>query len=462
MKILMTGGTGFIGRQLGIFLTQNNHTIHCLCRDPLKEGKINTYPANYYKWDGDKDLPPEDSLKDIDAVVHLAGENIAAKRWSPEYKTQLINSRVQSAKNIFDALKKYQIKPSVFIGASAVGFYGDRGDTLLNENSTKGTGFLSDLCEHWEKASEEAHSLEIRRCILRFGLVVSEQGGILDETVQLSHRGVLGRLGFFGTQWMSWISLNDLCHLIIWCLETSSCQGVYNAVSENPVQNKDFVREINSTLKNSSFLPVPSHALKLVLGERSTLLLSSQRLKPSRATSEGFTFRDKSFSDLLKSIFPNWVSGQYLLHTKLWLDDNQQKVFEFFKDENNLERITPSDLSFKIISKSTKNIQKDTLIKYKLKIHGIGFKWMTKIKDFNEPQSFTDIQLKGPYKTWEHTHSFSKLCAGTLIDDKVIFKLPFGIFGRIIAFIFVVKDIKRIFKYRAEKISLLYKSKTDS
>jgi len=460
MKILLTGGTGFVGRQLGILLTQKGHDIHCLCRDPMKESKTNTYPAKYYKWDGTKELPPEEALKDIDAVIHLAGENIAAKRWTEQHKKQLIDSRVQSTQNIFDALKKYQTQPSVFIGASAVGFYGDRGDTTLNENSEKGAGFLSDLCEQWENSSQNAHELKIRRCILRFGLVVSEQGGILDETIQLSHRGVLGKLSLSGKQWMSWISLNDLCHLICWCLENQTSQGVYNAVSANPVQNKDFVQQINSALKNLLFLPVPSYILKLVLGERSTLLLSSQRVEPSRATSEGFEFHDNSFSEVLSRTFPNWISGQYLFHTRLWLKEEQKKVFNFFKDENNLERITPSNLNFKILSKSTENIQKNTLIKYKLKVHGINFKWSTKIKDFDEPQSFTDIQLKGPYKKWEHTHSFSKLSHGTLIDDKVIVKLPFGIFGRIFAFVFVLKDIKRIFKYRAETISSIYQKKS--
>ncbi len=304
MKILLTGGTGFVGKELGVLLTSKGYEINCLCRNPQKESKTNTYPANYYKWDGEKDVPSAESLEGVDVVIHLAGENIASQRWTKSYKEKLINSRVASTKNLMEGLRKAKNKPSLFISASAVGYYGNQGECKLDENSPKGNDFLADLCEQWENASLECESLNIRRCVLRFGLVMSELGGFLDQTARMSLHRILSRSGLSGTQWMSWVALKDLCKLMVWCIENNEAQGVYNAVSEGALQNKNFVHILSKTFKNPFLPPVPAFLLKLVLGERSALLLSSQNVGMSRAVKEGFSFEYNNFETFLSEIGP--------------------------------------------------------------------------------------------------------------------------------------------------------------
>jgi ligand-binding SRPBCC domain-containing protein len=206
-------------------------------------------------------------------------------------------------------------------------------------------------------------------------------------------------------------------------------------------------------------LPAPKLALKLLLGEMSTILLTGQKVIPQNFLDLNFEFKYRSIKDALREEVKEVVNGERVFEQHQWLPSPPSEVFPFFSDEYNLEKITPDFLGFKVTGKNTDQIQSGTLIDYKLKIHGITIKWKTEILEFVEGQHFVDQQLKGPYKKWFHRHEFHEVKSGTLMIDHVTYKPPFGFLGRLLAGAYIRKDVTKIFKYRFKMIEELYKEK---
>ncbi len=444
MRVLMTGATGLIGKEIGKRLIEKGHTVTALVRNTDEARKNLPFPARLVAWKAGDEIPRE-ALKEVEGVINLAGESIAGGRWTPERKKRILNSRVETTRALVEACGGVK----VFVSGSATGLYGDRGDEILDETSTKGEGFLADVVEKWE--AELQPLVKPRVAIIRTSVVFAKHGGALEKLLPLFERGVAGKLGD-GQQWMSWIHLDDIARLFIFALENENAKGPLNGSAPEPVRNERFTKELARALGKSTFLPVPEVALKLALGEMSTSVLDSQRVLPKKAEELGFKFDYPEVVSALTEIARPYRDNHHEMFSEQWLPLKPEELFPFYCDEKNLERLTPPFLKFNVVGKSTDEIQTGTLIDYKLSLHGLPFGWRTEIRDWEPNKRFVDTQLKGPYSRWYHEHDFIPLGGGTLIRDRVSYKLPLGALGDTLAGWKVTGDVKKIFDYRREVI----------
>jgi uncharacterized protein (TIGR01777 family) len=298
VKITISGASGLIGRRLLKTLSAEGHALHVLSRHAGTNmpGGVRLSP-----WDPLKGEPPADSLRDADAVIHLAGEPVA-QRWTADVKQRIRDSRVTGTRNLVEALKKLTPRPPVLVSASAIGYYGTRGDEILAETASPGSGFLPEVCAAWESQARAAEALGIRVVTLRIGIVLDTRGGALPRMLTPFRMGVGGKLAS-GKQWMSWIHLQDLVGLFHLALD-QPLSGPVNGVSPYPVNNADFTRALASALHRPAIFPVPAFALKTLFGEMAEVLLASQRVAPKAAEAAGFRFRfpqlEPALADLLK------------------------------------------------------------------------------------------------------------------------------------------------------------------
>lgn len=285
VNIAITGASGLIGRGLIKLLSSQGHTVLVLSR----HGGTNLPPnVRLAVWDPEKGEPSEGALRDTDAVIHLAGENVA-QRWTPDAKRRIRESRELGTRNLVCALARLARRPSVLVCASAVGYYGSRGDEALTESSPPGAGFLSEVCTAWEREAVAAEALGIRVVRVRTGVMLDARGGAFQRMLPPFRLGAGGKLGD-GRQWMPWIHHQDLAELFRWAAE-KPIRGALNAVAPNPVTNADFTQELARALHRPAILPVPKFALRLMFGEMAEILLASQRVMPNAAIAAGFAFR---------------------------------------------------------------------------------------------------------------------------------------------------------------------------
>jgi hypothetical protein len=301
MKVLITGATGFVGKALAKALHEKGHEVSALSRNPEKAKERLPFLKNAFRWNWRSEDPPLAAFKDCDAVINLAGENISSKRWTESEKKEIFDSRVRSTEKLVSVLKKIPHKLKVFISTSAVGFYGDRGEEVLTESSPLGWGFLPNLTYAWEEEARKIQKFGIRTVILRLGVVLGKNGGMLKKIPPIFKLGLGGPLGN-GKQWLSWIRLEDLVDLFQLALEKNSMEGVYNAVSPSPVTNSDFTEAIGKLLNRPTFLKAPRFALKLFLGQvADELLLASQKVSAEKILKAGFTFKYPEINSALKN-----------------------------------------------------------------------------------------------------------------------------------------------------------------
>lgn len=294
MKILITGASGLVGRSLMRFLLNQGHDVFALVRSPSKITEIK--PQNIFAWDFTQ-IPDLKALKGMDAVIHLIGESVADKRWTEARKKELKDSRVISTRNLVSAFGKLekQDRPNVFISTSGTGFYGDTGDTITDESGPLGNDFLAGICKEWEAEAHVPAELGMRFVIMRFGLVLSSEGGFLSKMAPV----VLGS----GQQWMSWIHIYDIHRFIIAAVENDKMQGEYNLVSETPVTNKDLTKTYAKVKGFPFTLSAPAFGLKIALGELSSAVLASQRIIPKRLLESGFKFQFSSLEKALEDVY---------------------------------------------------------------------------------------------------------------------------------------------------------------
>jgi uncharacterized protein (TIGR01777 family) len=292
-SVLISGSSGLIGNALVVALRADGHDVRCLVRGAVAApGQISWNPA--------QPLAPE-SVSGFDAVVHLAGESIAT-RWTEAKKRRIIESRVPATQNLVSALAKAQQRPRVFICASAIGYYGDRGEEILPEDSPSGEGFAAEVCCHWEAAAQAAASVGIRAVQIRTGVVLSAAGGALAKMLPPFRLGLGGNVGN-GHQWMSWIDLRDEVGAIQHLLATDSIHGPVNMVSPNPVRNAEFTKTLASVLHRPAIFPMPAFAARLAFGQMADeLLLASQRVQPAKLASSGYRFEYPDLRIALASI----------------------------------------------------------------------------------------------------------------------------------------------------------------
>lgn len=447
MKILITGGTGLIGQHLGKELVHQGHSLVVVTRDQKKASRELSYPAELIEADLNQGPLLDSRVQSIEAVIHLAGESVADSNWSQARKDAIKESRRRGTRNLVLSFKDNP--PRVFISASAIGYYGDRGDEELTEASSKGQGFLADVCEAWEDEvlKSTLMSKEMRGVSFRLGLVLSPHGGALAKLIPVFQNGVGGSLNG-GQAWMSWIHIQDVVRLFSWALTEEKASGVINATAPVPIRNQLFTQELARALAVSVGPPVPGIALKLLYGEMSEAILGSQKVIPCRALDLGYEFRWRLSEDALEDVCKYHRGGHQVLISEQYLPFKKEKIFSFFSNAANLEKITPPLLEFHMQPLSNPDLRAGSLINYKLKVHGVPMRWQTRIEDWNPPHQFSDMQLKGPYSKWFHVHRFEDLGPGTLMTDIVRYRVPLGWLGRLAAGSFVRGDIEKIFAFR--------------
>jgi uncharacterized protein (TIGR01777 family) len=284
MKVLLSGGSGMLGLALGKVLIEQGAAITRLVRRPASA------PGELYWNPATGEMPATAELEGFSAAIHLSGANVASRRWTEAYKREMSESRVTTTRLLSQSLAKLQNPPSVLVAASAIGFYGDRGDQILDENSASGKGYFPDLCAAWEAATKPAEEAGIRVVHLRTSMVLGADAGALAKLAPLFRLGLGGRLGT-GRQWMSWISEADAVSAVLLALNHPQLSGPVNLTSPNPVTNAAFTRELGHAVHRPAILPAPAFALRLAFGEMADeALLASTRAVPKRLLDAGFTF----------------------------------------------------------------------------------------------------------------------------------------------------------------------------
>lgn len=295
MNILVSGSRGLVGSALVPALEAGGHTVRRLVRGPAEDVDVS--------WDPDGETIDAAALPGTEAVVHLAGEGIAQRRWSEEQKARIRDSRVRGTTLLAEALADLATPPRVLVSGSAVGYYGDRGDETLTEDSPPGDDFLAEVCRQWEAATDPAERVGVRVVHIRTGIVLAAGGGSLQRQFQLFRLGLGGRLGT-GRQYLSWIALDDgvgaICHL----LETATARGAHNLTSPQPVTNAELTRTLARVLRRPAVIPVPAVALDIALGKglARSLALASQRVLPDRLMASGYEFRHPDLESALRDL----------------------------------------------------------------------------------------------------------------------------------------------------------------
>ncbi len=453
MRIVLTGATGFVGQPLARHLVARGHELVALSRD--LHGATAKLPTRCrcVAWEPTSGRLDANAIAGADAIIHLAGEGVGDKPWTADRKQEILSSRTDTSRTLVSTIRDLAParRPKALISASAIGFYGDRGQEVLDEQSAPGEGFLAEVCKAWEHETRAAADLGLRAAVIRIGIVLGKDGGALAKMLPPFQLGVGGRLGD-GSHWMSWIHIDDLVALFAQAVESTTWPSVVNGVAPNPLTNADFTKALGAALRRPTLIPVPRFALNLALGEMSSLLFASQRVLPTAAQGAGFTFQYPTIDGALAQIF----DGVHEIDAEQWIDHPLDAVFAFFSDARNLERLTPAFLKFRVLGSSTPTLRKGTLIDYQLSLHGLPIRWQSRIESWQAGKQFVDVQVRGPYRLWQHTHDFEEYRGGTIVRDRVRYQLPLGGFGDVLGSALVKRDLQQIFAFRRQQMREIF------
>ncbi len=297
MNILITGGTGFIGKELRETLLKAGNNLVIITRNPKKYEDESASNQRFISWDDD--LVSE--MENADAVINLAGENLFGQRWNEQVKESIYNSRIDSTRSLVEAMRSAEKKPSVFISASASGIYGDQGDTIFTEEFEVANDFLASVCKDWEEESQKATKLGVRVVNPRIGIVLEEGGGALEKMIPPFKFFVGGPIGD-GKQYMSWIHRSDLVKALVFPIENEKLEGAYNVCSPNPATMNEVAETLGDVMNRPSFFRVPKFALDIVLGEAAQPITGSIRMQPKKLQVTGFEFRFEELEEALADI----------------------------------------------------------------------------------------------------------------------------------------------------------------
>ena len=478
MTILLTGATGFVGRALVLRLLRDRHDVVALVRDPARARRLlGAAPTLVSLADA---AAVRRAVGRADAIVHLAGEGIVDRRWTAARKRALHASRVDLARRLVDDLAAHPRRRPVWVNASAVGWYGDRGDEALAEDAAPGAGYAAELCRDWEAAAEAARLRAARVVRARLGVVLGPSGGALAAMLPAFRAGVGGRIGH-GRQWMPWIHLEDAVEALAAAITDDALDGAVNVVAPAPVVNRDFAAALGRALGRPAVVPAPAAALRLALGERASLLLASQRVVPAALERAGFAFRHREldgalaaalgldagigFADADPAALPDagYVAARaprYTLTARTELDVPLAEVFPFFADAENLAAITPPQMGFVIETPTPIAMGQGTTIDYRIRVGGLPLRWRTVIEAWQPPAggraAFVDAQHRGPYRAWWHEHRFRAEGDRTVMEDVIHYAPPMGPLGRLANALVVRGMLREIFGYRAQAIRLRF------
>ncbi len=479
MRVLVTGATGFVGRALVLRLQRDRHAVSAWVRDPEK-ARHALGPDVALRPAGGPDAWRE-ALVGADGVVNLAGEPLFGRRWTAVRRQALVESRVGLTTQLADALGALpaDTRPRVLVSASAVGWYGDRGDETLTEASAPGEGFLADLCRAWVEAARRAEAAGARVVLPRIGIVLGPEGGALQAMLPAFRWGLGGPLGS-GLQHVPWIHLADLVEAMATALTDDRYRGPVNAVAPDPVPQGTFARAVGRAIRRPAFFPVPGPILRLAVGGAASAVLSSQCATPRRLIDLGFRFRfaglDAALDDVLGA--PGRVAiipakdapasdylvqrqPRYLLRARTVVPAPLNAVFAFFSAAGNLGLLTPPAMRFRILTPEPIPMAAGAEIAYAFRVGPVTIRWKTVIARWEAGRLFADAQAEGPYRSWWHEHRFEAEGAGaTVMEDRVWYAPPLGALGRMAHPFLVAPQLRRIFAYRAAAIRLRFGSGT--
>lgn len=300
-KIIITGATGLIGRKLSQKLSEAGHQIVVFSRAASSAKNILQKEFTYIDWDYRKNDNWLESISSADAIIHLAGINLFSKRWNKKFKEEILSSRKETTKALVDAIKLSKRKPEVFVSASGVGYYGDCGDKLLDENSPAGNDFLAEVCKVWESEAAEVELAGVRRVSVRTGIVLSREDGALKKMLLPFKLLIGGPLGN-GKQWFPWIHIDDIVGIYCHAIENQNLSGAVNAASPNICTMKEFATTLGKVLHRPSLFPVPELALKIAIGEAGKVVLMSQRVEVKKILDSGYKFKFEKLEEALRNL----------------------------------------------------------------------------------------------------------------------------------------------------------------
>ena len=478
MKVFLVGATGFVGRTTTAFLLGQGHDVVAWVRDSDQAkdqlGRDVTLVSE------DVDLVKE--MENADVVVNLSGQQLSGVRWTKNRKKRFYESRVGINNQLVEAMKNATNLPHTFLSANAIGFYSPSSNKVTDEDPPNNDTFLGKLCSDWEQSANEAKNIGVRVCNLKFGLVLGREGGILAQMSLPFEYGVATNLGF-GNHMFSWIHILDLVRAIGFCIDNSDVSGSVNITSPNPVKCKEFVKALAKNTVSFITVPVPTILFGFVygFGESAKHLTNSHNVIPEKLVANGFSFVFEEVFDALNeefnssdvkitdhklgktdSSYPLRVecykkaSAQYELNTSIKLKSDTYSTFGFFSSPLNLGMSTPNWMGFRILE-MPEHVDKGSTFAYKINLGPLPFRWRTEIAKWSEGEMFIDFQTKGPYSLWWHEHRIIENSNTTsLMEDRVLYRVPLGLLGRVAHFFFVKRTLFRIFSYRRRIIQLRF------
>ncbi len=478
MRVLITGATGFIGRALVPVLQREGHELVAWVRSQARaRGRLGA-DVETIEVAGDS-AALVTALEQCDAIVNLAGEPIMGGRWTKTRRKILADSRVSVTDTLVQALDVARRRPRVLVSGSAVGYYGDRADESLREDSTPGTDFLATLCQAWETQAQRAEALGLRVVRLRTGVVLGRDGGALAQMLPPFRLGLGGPLGT-GRQYLPWIHLHDIVKIVAQAVVDDRFGGAVNGVAPAPVRNRDFARTVGRVLRRPASLPTPAFVLRAAFGSASAVLLGSQRVEGTELQRLGFAYTfpslDAALADIiggpsvevhrLRSATDAQGSEEgrryldarqpiYELRTSTMVKAPLDETFAFFSKAENLGMLTPAAMKFSIPG-AVPAVREGATIDYRLRVGVLPIAWRSRIVNWAPGTRFVDFQERGPYRSWWHEHAFRAAGTTTVMDDRVCYTPPAGVLGRLVNRAFIVPTLRRIFQYRADIIRLRF------
>lgn len=478
MRIVLTGATGFVGRALVLRLARDGHKLLALTRSP--KSAPSKLGADVEVVDMNDPAAVDAAMRDAEAVVNLAGENVAEGRWTEKRKRELRASRIDTTRTLVDAMRRTQSKVRVLLSTSAVGYYGDTGDREVDETTPAANDFLAQLCVEWEAEAAKAEELGARVAFMRLGVVLGDGGGALAKLLPLFRAGLGGKLGD-GSQWVPWVDLHDVVEVFATALTDERYSGAVNVVGPQSVTNAEMTKTIGDALDRPTIFTAPRFAIKAALGGPASAVLASQRVVPAALRSFGYRHLYPTLTSAIAhatyagrpvEVIPavNPPAHPYLaknkpthvLSQRTRVEAPLDEVFAFFSAAQNLGAITPPDMAFVIKTRSPLEMNDGLTIDYTIKVGAMPLQWRTVIEEWRPGERFVDAQHKGPYKTWFHQHVFTADGNATIMEDHVWYALPFGPLGRMVHALKVRAMLQRIFAYRTTRIALRFGGKAQT
>ncbi|HYK52891.1 MAG TPA: TIGR01777 family oxidoreductase [Candidatus Eremiobacteraceae bacterium] len=454
MRVGVTGASGFIGRALVAALLARGDIPIAFTRKAENPNVAASKGIETRKFDVNDPAADPKALEGLDAIVNLAGETVDG-RWTAAKKRAIYDSRAKGSHNLVAALAKIDQRPRVLVSASATGYYGDRCDEVLDDSSGPGNDFLAHVCIDWEREVRAAEALGMRTVSLRTGIVLGKAGAMakLRPIFLLGAGGPIGS----GRQWMPWIHIDDLVSMYLMALDRADVSGAIAAAAPDYASNGRVMAALAGALNRPSFAVAPAFAMRLALGEFAESVLGGQLLLPRRAADLGFAWRHPTLETAMADAVgagSNHKAALQVFESEQRIAAPVEEVFAFFSETRNLERLTPPELKWKIRSEAS-TMRLGTAVDYSLRVHGVPIGWRSLAVEWSPPNGFTDVQVRGPYLWWKHTHRFEREGSGTLVRDLVEYELPLAPLGEIGRGL-VRRDIESAFAFRRRALGDIF------